>query len=48
MVGRMPILGQHYVLKALSKTIDQRNHLVPARHGQVSPRAEVVLNVDDH
>ncbi len=47
MVRRMPVLGQHDVLKALSETIDQRNDLVSARHGQASPRAEVILNVDD-
>ena len=32
MAGRMPVLGQHDVVKLLRQSIDHRNHFVPARH----------------
>jgi hypothetical protein len=47
MVGWMPILGKHDVVEPLGETIDRRNNFVTARHRQTSPRAEVILNVDD-
>ena len=47
MVGWMPVLGEHNVVEPLGQTIDHRNNFVPARHRQTSPRAEVILDVDD-
>ena len=32
MVRRMPILGEHDVIKVVCKTVDERHHLMPARY----------------
>src|SRR5262249_1228037 len=46
MVRRMPILGEHDVIKVICKTVDQRHYLMPARYRKASSRTEIILQVD--
>ena len=47
MAARVPVLGQHHVLEPLAEQVDERHHLVAARHRKLAARTEVVLHVDD-
>ena len=43
--GRMPILRQHDIAKPCGETIDDRHHLVAARHGERPAGTKIVLHV---
>ncbi len=45
MAARMPVLGQHHVAESRGHPVDDRHHLVAARHRQRAAGAEVVLHV---
>jgi hypothetical protein len=47
MAGRMPILGQHHMLKALRKPIDDGDDRVAISNRESAAGAEIVLHVDD-
>src|SRR5262249_1308132 len=44
---RMPVLGQDHVAETPRQPVDDRHHLVAARHGERAARTEVVLDVDN-
>ena len=45
MAARMPVLGQHHVAESCGHPVDDRHHLVAARHRQRAAGAEIVLHV---
>ena len=47
MPARMPVLRQHDVREFFRQAVDQRHHLVAARHRQIAAGTEVVLYIDD-
>jgi hypothetical protein len=42
----VPVLRENDVLKKPRDPVDDRNHLIAARNGQLPARAEVILHVD--
>ena len=44
---RVPVLRQHHVLEAAREAVDERHHLVAARHRELAARAEIILHIDD-
>jgi hypothetical protein len=47
MAWRVPVLRQHDVTETACQAVDDRHHLVPARHRQRPAGTEIVLDVDD-
>ena len=47
MAARMPILCQHDVAEFCGQPVDDRHHVVTARHGERAAGAKVVLYIDD-
>jgi hypothetical protein len=43
----MPILGRGDVIKALDQAIDDRHHAIAVGNRKRSPRAEIVLHIDN-
>jgi hypothetical protein len=46
-VGGMPVLGQHYILKALGELVDQWNDGVAILHGQTATGGKAILDIND-
>ena len=43
---RMPILGQHHVIKAFGETVDNRHHGIAFGNRKRAARTEIVLHID--
>jgi hypothetical protein len=46
MAWRMPVLGQHDVIKAFGEAIDDRHHGIAVGDRKRSAGAEIVLHID--